>query len=128
MRDRVLVDYGAAAEPRERVRQEAGRLFLHRQYLPSEMRVEMPQSAHHSHLRLLQALSGTSRAATGSSTSGNAPPRVSLLFCFLIVMCLIEMNGHVADDPLSPIMIQSNPFLANCGESLLMERPQRCVI
>lgn len=82
MRDRVLVDYGAAAEPRERVRQEAGRLFLHRQYLPSEMRVEMPQSAHHSHLRLLQALSGTSRAATGSSTSGNAPPRVSLLFVF----------------------------------------------
>lgn len=63
MRDRVLVDYGAAAEPRERVRQEAGRLFLHRQYLPSEMRVEMPQSAHHSHLRFLQALSGTSRAA-----------------------------------------------------------------
>lgn len=63
VRDRVLVDYGAAAEPRERVRQEAGRLFLHRQYLPSEMRVEMPQSAHHSHLRFLQALSGTSRAA-----------------------------------------------------------------
>lgn len=64
VRDRVLVDYGAAAaEPRERVRQEAGRLFLHCQYLPSEMRVEVPQSAHHAHLRVLQALPGTSRAA-----------------------------------------------------------------
>lgn len=66
VRDRVLVDYGAdaaAAKPRERVRQEAGRLFLHRQYLPSEMRVEVPQSAHHAHLRVLQALPGTRRAA-----------------------------------------------------------------
>lgn len=70
MRDAVFVDYGAA-EPRVRVRQEAGRLFLHCQHLPSEMRLEMPQSAHHSHLCLLQALTGTRRVAAGSSTSGS---------------------------------------------------------
>lgn len=55
--DPVLVDYGAN-EPGKCVRSEAGRLFLHCQHLPSKMRVEMPQSAHHSHLRFLQALSG----------------------------------------------------------------------
>lgn len=70
VRDAVFVDYGAA-EPRVRVRQEAGRLFLHCQHLPSEMRLEMPQSAHHSHLCLLQALTGTRRVAAGSSTSGS---------------------------------------------------------
>lgn len=52
VRGPVLVDYGAA-EPGKRVREEAGRLFLHRQHLPSAMRVEVPQPAHHSHLRLL---------------------------------------------------------------------------
>lgn len=87
MRERVLVDYGAADEPRERVRQEAGRLFLHLQYLPSEMRVAMPQSAHHSHLRLLQALSGTSRAPAGAATCGNAdrPTDLVVVAVFLFV-------------------------------------------
>ncbi len=57
--DPVFVDYGVN-EPGKCVREEAGRLFLHCQYLPSKMRLEMPQPAHHSHLRFLQALSGTS--------------------------------------------------------------------
>lgn len=52
MRDPVFVDYGVD-ERGECVREEAGRLFLHWQHLPSEMRLEMPQSAHHSHLCFL---------------------------------------------------------------------------
>ena len=59
MCDPLFVDYGVN-EPGKCVRAEAGRLFLHCQHLPSEMRLEMPQSAHHSHLRVLQALAGTS--------------------------------------------------------------------
>lgn len=58
VRGAVLVDYGVN-ERGECVREETGRLFLHYQYLPSAMRVEMPQSTHHSHLRVLQTLSGT---------------------------------------------------------------------
>lgn len=61
VRGPVFVDYGAE-EPGDGA--EAGRLFLHRQHLPGEMRVEMPQSAHHSHLRFLQALAGTKHVAS----------------------------------------------------------------
>lgn len=58
--DPVFVDY-CVNEPGKCVGEEAaGRLFLHCQHLPSKMRVEMPQPAHHSHLRFLQALPGTS--------------------------------------------------------------------
>ncbi|KAI9530279.1 hypothetical protein NQZ68_004296 [Dissostichus eleginoides] len=51
----MFVDY-SVNEPGKCVCKEAGRLFLHWQYLPSKMRLEMPQSAHHSHLRFFQAL------------------------------------------------------------------------
>lgn len=113
MRDRVLVDYGAAAEPRERVRQETGRLFLHRQYLPSEMRVEMPQSAHHSHLRFLQALSGTSRAAPQLLGTQAV---VCLFFPDLYVFNWNEWTcGRGA--PSSPIRIQSELLLAKAAAS-----------
>lgn len=57
--DPVFVDYGAN-EPGECVCEEAGRLFLHCQHLSSKMRLEMPQSAHHSHLCIFQALPGMS--------------------------------------------------------------------
>lgn len=67
--ERVFVDYGVN-ERGERVREEAGRLFLHRQYLPSAMRFEMPEPAHHSHLRLLQTFSGTSTWPRQTPTSG----------------------------------------------------------
>lgn len=65
----LFVDYGVN-ERGERVREEAGRVFLHRQYLPSAMRLALPQPAHHSHLRLLQTLSGTSARLLQSPTSG----------------------------------------------------------
>lgn len=65
----LFVDYGVN-ERRERVREEAGRLFLHRQYLPSAMRLKMPEPAHHSHLRLLQTFSGTSTRSQHTPTSG----------------------------------------------------------
>lgn len=69
VRDPVFVDYSVDERRRERVREEAGRVFLHQQRLPSEMRFEVPQSAHHSHLRLFQALSGTKHAGQrGAST------------------------------------------------------------
>lgn len=62
MRDEpVFVDY-SGDESGKCECEEAGRLFLHRQHLPSEMRVEMPQPAHHSHLCLFQALPGTATA------------------------------------------------------------------
>lgn len=68
MRDSVFVDYGVS-EPGKRVSEEAGRLFLHHQHLPSKMRLEMPQSAHHSHLCFFQALPGTSEWSRGTQRS-----------------------------------------------------------
>lgn len=55
------VDYGLP-DCREFRGEEAGRLLLHRQHLSGEMRISMPESAHHPHICLFQALSGTSFA------------------------------------------------------------------
>lgn len=52
-------DDGEHGGPRERVcAAAAGGLLLHGQRLPGEVRVPVPQSAHHPHLRVLQTLAG----------------------------------------------------------------------
>lgn len=57
---RVHVDYRAAVERRGRRREETRRRVLQRERLPREVRVAMPQPAHHAHFRRFQTFPGMS--------------------------------------------------------------------
>lgn len=73
VREPVFVDYGAD-EPGKCVREEAGRLFLHCQHLPREVRLAVPQPAHHAHLCVLQALPGTAELGNHNTPASLPPP------------------------------------------------------
>ncbi len=55
---RVHVDYRAAVERRGRWREETRRRVLQRERLPREVRVAMPQPAHHAHFCRFQTSPG----------------------------------------------------------------------
>ncbi len=57
---RVHVDYSAAVERRGRWREETRRRVLQRERLPREVRVAMPQPAHHAHFCRVQTSPGMS--------------------------------------------------------------------